>query len=405
VKEHYSYVIVGGGLSGASAIEGIRAHDKDGSILLISRENVPPYHRPPLTKELWFGKSTLDKLPAYGDEFYTGNNVELVLRREVTELEASSHTLWDDHENTVTYDRLLLATGGKPRLLDAAGNERQSVHYYRLLEDYLFLSEHVKQLQHILVLGGGFIGLELAAALRHTGKEVTIAYADEYPLARILPRDLGLFVAEFYREKGVETISNERVAAIEEGHGIVHARTHSGNTIATQLIVAGLGILPSVALAEANGLEIGNGIAVDEFARTTDPNIYAAGDVAEFPYLALGTRTRIEHWDHAIQHGKRAGENMAGANLPYDHMPMFFSDFFELGWEAVGEIDSSHQVDAVWTTPMREGVLFYLQDDVVRGALMWNRFGLVDWARDLIRAGKPMTHAERVKAIPVAQTT
>ena len=402
MKEHYSYVIVGGGLAGASAIEGIRAHDKDGSILLISRENVPPYHRPPLTKDLWFGKSTLDKLPVYGDDFYAENKVELVTRREITELEASSHTLWDDHDTTVTYDRLLLATGGKPRVLDAGGNERQSVHYYRLLEDYLFLADHVKQLQHILVLGGGFIGLELAAALRHAGKEVTIAYADEYPLARILPRDLGLFVAEFYREKGVETISNERVASIEEGHGIVHARTHSGNTITTQLIVAGLGIQPAVALAEANGLEIGNGIAVDEFCRTTDANIYAAGDVAEFPYLALGTRTRIEHWDHAIHHGKRAGENMAGANLPYDHMPMFFSDFFELGWEAVGEIDSSHQVDAIWTTPMREGVLFYTQDDVARGVLLWNRWGLVDWARDLIRAAKPMSHDERAKAIPAA---
>lgn len=402
MNEHYPYVIVGGGLAGASAIEGIRAHDRDGRILLISRENISPYNRPPLTKELWFGKTTLDKIPVYGDEFYTEQKVDLILRREITELEASSHTLWDDHDATVTYDKLLLATGGKPRLLDAEGEERQGVHYYRLLEDYLYLAEHVKHLQHVLVLGGGFIGLELAAALRHVGMEVTLAYGDEYPLARILPRDLGLFVAEYYRGQGVDTISGERVATIQEGHGIVHARTHSGNTISTQLVVAGLGILPSVALAEANGLEVGNGIAVDEFARTTDPNIFAAGDVAEFPYLALGIRTRIEHWDHAIQHGKRAGENMAGANLPYDHLPMFFSDFFDLSWEAVGETDSSLRVDSVWTTPMREGVLFYLRDDVVRGALMWNRPGLVDWARDLIRAAKPMTHEERVRTIPVA---
>ena len=402
MNEHYPYVIVGGGLAGASAVEGIRMHDRDGRILLVSRENVPPYHRPPLSKDLWFGKSTIDKLPVYGDEFYAENKVDLELRREVTELEASSHTLWEDRGQTVTYDRLLIATGGKPRMLGATGDAGTHIHYYRSLEDYQYLLEHVRAIQHVLVLGGGFIGLELAAALRHSGKEVTLVYPEEHPLFRILPRELGSYVADFYREKGVEAISGERVASIQEGAGIYHARTLSGNIITTQLIVAGLGITPSVGLAEANGLEIGNGIAVDEYARTTEPTIYAAGDVAEFPYLALDVRTRIEHWDHAIFHGKRAGENMAGAGLPYDHMPMFFSDFFELGWEAVGDLDASLHVDAVWDTPMKEGVLFYLRDDVTRGALLWNRWGLVDWARDLVRAAKPMTHEERVKAIPAA---
>jgi len=402
MNEHYPYVIIGGGLAGGSAVEGIRAHDPDGRILLISSENAAPYDRPPLSKDLWFGKTTLDKIPLHADGFYASSKVDLALRREVTELESSSHTLWIDHDTTVTYDRLLLATGGRPRLLDAEGEGEHRIHYYRTLEDYLYLADRVKVLQHVLVLGGGFIGIELAAALRHAGKEVTLVYPEEYPLARVLPRELGLFVAEFYREKGVELISNEKVAAIQEGHGIFHARTHSGNSISTQLVVAGLGIVPSVGLAEAAGLDVERGIQVDEFARTSDASIFAAGDVAEFPYLALGVRTRVEHRDHAIQHGKRAGENMAGANLPYDHLPMFYSDFFELGWEAVGETDASLRVDPVWTAEMREGVLFYLRDDVVRGALLWNRWGLVDWARDLIRAAKPMTHEERAKAIPAA---
>jgi NADPH-dependent 2,4-dienoyl-CoA reductase/sulfur reductase-like enzyme len=391
MNEHYAYVIVGGGLAGASAIEGIRAHDRDGRILLISRENVEPYNRPPLSKDLWFGKSTLEKLPAYDSKFYAEQRVEIALRREVVELEASSHTLWDDHQSMVTYDRLLLATGGKPRLLEAEGESTQNVHYFRLLEDYLFLSERVARIQHVLVVGGGFIGLELAAALRHAGKEVSLVYPGEYPLARVLPRELGLYVADFYREKGVETISGETVVAIQEGAGIVQARTRSGNTISTQL----------VGLAEANGLEVADGIVVDEYARTSDPNIFAAGDVAEFPYLALGRRTRVEHWDHAIHHGKLAGENMAGANRMYDHLPMFFSDFFELGWEAVGDTDATLQVDAEWTTPMKEGVLFYLQEDLVRGVLLWNRWGLVDWARELIRSGKPMSREERLAAMPV----
>ena len=401
MNEHYPYVIIGGGLAGASAVEGIRAHDRDGRILLLSRENIEPYNRPPLSKDLWFGKSTLEKLPVHDANYYAENRVDLALRREVVELEASSHTLWDDHQGMVTYDRLLLATGGKPRLLDAEGETGQNVHYFRLLEDYLFLSERVARIQHVLVVGGGFIGLELAAALRHVGKEVSLVYPGEYPLARVLPRELGLYVADFYREKGVETISGETVSAIHEGGGIVQARTRSGNTISTQLVVAGVGINPLVGLAEANGLEVADGIVVDEYARTSEPSIFAAGDVAEFPYLALGRRTRVEHWDHAIHHGRLAGENMAGANKMYDHLPMFFSDFFELGWEAVGDTDATLQVDAEWTTPMKEGVLFYLQEDLVRGVLLWNRWGLVDWARELIRSGKPMSREERMAGMPV----
>ncbi len=403
MNPHYPYVIVGGGVAGASAIEGIRSHDPAGRILLISGENLPPYQRPPLSKDLWFGKTTLDKLPVHEDAFYVEQRVDLALRREIVELEASSHTLWDDHDGVVTYDKLLLATGCKPRILDADGENGHSVHYFRLLEDYLFLSGRVKALQHVLVVGGGFIGLELAAALSHAGKEVSLVYPDEYPLSKILPRELGLHIVEYYREKGIETISGEHVASLQEGRGIVQVRTRAGNVISTQLLLAGIGVTPAVGLAEANGLEVDNGIVVDEQARTSDAHIFAAGDVAEFPYLALGRQARIEHWDHAIHHGRLAGENMAGANKTYDHIPMFYSDFFDLGWEAVGDIDATLQVDAVWVTPMREGVLFYLQDDAVRGVLLWNRWGLVDWARDLIRAGKPLTHDERVEAIPAVR--
>jgi 3-phenylpropionate/trans-cinnamate dioxygenase ferredoxin reductase subunit len=402
MNPHYPYVIVGGGLAAASAIEGIRAHDRDGRILVISRENVAPYHRPSLSKDLWFGRTTIEKIPLHDDAWYADQRVDLSLRREIVELEASSHSLWDDRDAVVSYDRLLLATGGKPRLLDVGDGEMHGIHYFRLLEDYLFLSERVRNLQHVLVVGGGFIGLELAAALVQAGKEVSLVYPDEYPLSNILPRDLGMFVADYYRDKGVETISGERVASVHEGHGIVQARTQAGNIISTQLLLAGVGMTPAVGLAEANGLEVARGIVVDEFARTSDSCIFAAGDCAEFPYLALGRQAHVEHWDHAMHHGRIAGENMAGAKKPYDHLPMFYSDFFDLGWEAVGDTDSSLRIEAEWVTPNREGVVFYLSDDVIRGVLLWNRWGMVDWARDLIRAAKPMTREQRLAAMPVA---
>ncbi|HYM82087.1 MAG TPA: FAD-dependent oxidoreductase [Candidatus Limnocylindria bacterium] len=391
----YSYVIVGGGLAGASAIEGIRAHDGNGSILMLSRENHPPYHRPPLSKDLWFGKSTKDKLPVHDENFYREKGVELALRHEVVELDLPSRRIWDDHGTVHEYQQLLLATGGWPRRLDVEGSEQEGIHYFRYLEDYLTLEHRLDHFQHALVLGGGFIAMELAAALRHVGKEVTLLYPSEYPLRRVLPRDLGLFVAEYYRKQGVEAVSGDRAVRFEQRGGSLFVTTSQGNQVTTQVVIVGAGIEPQTDLAEAAGLEVGNGIEVDEYARTSDPHVWAAGDVAEFPDLTLDRRTRIEHWDHAIHHGKAAGANMAGANRPYTHQPFFYSDLFDLGWEAVGEIDGSLETHAVWKEPYREGIVFYLRDDVVRGVLLWNVWEKVDWARGLIRAAKPMTGAER----------
>lgn len=397
--ESYRYVIVGGGFAAASAVEGIRAHDSDGTILLLSRENYAPYQRPPLSKGLWFGKNTLDDLPIHDEAFYEKNGVTLGLRREIEELDADGHTLWDDRGIAYRYEKLLLATGARPRRIGADGSNLEDVRFYRSLEDYLLLTARIEHVQHVLVVGGGYIGIEMAAALRESGREVTYLYPREYPLHRVLPRDLGLFVAEYYRGRGIETVSNQTVASFANEGGLLHARTVQGDLVTTQLAVVGVGAEPNIGLAEGAGLEVGNGIEVDEHARTSHPDVYAAGDVAEFPYLALGRRTRVEHWDHAEHHGRLAGANMAGEHQVYDHMPFFYSDFFDLGWEAVGDLDIGFRIEAVWKEPNREGVLYYLNDDdEVRGVMLWNVWERVDWARDLIRARKPMTRAELEQA-------
>ena len=393
---NYQYVIVGGGHAGAAAIKGIRAHDPTGSILLLSRENHPPYQRPPLSKGLWSGKSKRDELPIHPETFYRDNKVDLVLRREAVELDPEQRRLWDDHGTTYDYGKLLLATGLKPRRLDVEGADSEGVHYYRSLEDYLFLSGYLPRFQHALVLGSGFIGMEMAAALRMVDKEVTLLFPGEYPLQRVLPRDLGLFVADYYRDKGVETVSGEAVARVEKRADLI-AFTANGNDITTQIILAGIGAEPVTDLAEGAGLDVGNGIEVDEYARTSDPHIYAAGDVAEFPYLVLERRMRIEHENHANEHGMAAGANMAAANRPYTTMPYFYSDLFDLGWEAVGMVDSSLDTHAVWKEEHREGMVFYLSDDVIRGVLLWNVWDHVDWARNVIREAKPTTAGEREK--------
>jgi NADPH-dependent 2,4-dienoyl-CoA reductase/sulfur reductase-like enzyme len=397
---HSKYLIVGGGPAGAAAIEGIRQHDPEGGILLLTRENFPPYRRPPLSKDLWFGKSTKDELPIHDDAFYRQNGVEMQLRREVVELDPGRRLVWDERGLEFGYDRLLLATGGRPRRLVVAGADAEGVHYFRDLEDYLYLERSLDRFEHVLVIGGGFVGAELAAALRHRGKEVTYLYDREYPLHRVLPRELGLFVADAYRQRGVETVSEDRVEEFEERQGLIHARTANGGVITTQKVLVGIGIEPEIALAEAAGLDVEDGVVVDEFARTTDPDIYAAGDVARYPCVPLGRSLRVEHWDHALQQGRCAGANMADAVEPYEGIPYFFSDLFDLGFEAVGELDPTLVVEAVWREPFHEGVVFYLRDDVVRGVLLWNVWGAVDWARGLVREGRPTTSAERAAAIP-----
>lgn len=396
------YVIVGGGLAAASAIEGIRQHDRDGRILMLSRANHAPYDRPPLSKGLWFGKTTRDKLPVHDEAFYRENRVEMALRRDVVELDVSRRRVWDERGVSYEYDKLLLATGGRPRLLDVQGDDREGVHYFRSLEDYLFLEDRLGRVQHALVLGGGFLGLELAAALRHAGLQVSLVYRHEYPLFRVLPRDLGVAVADYYREQGVETVSGEQVAALDDEGGLVVARTRNGNFITTQLVVVAIGIVPNTELADAVGLDVDDGIEVDEFGRTSDPNVFAAGDVAEFPLLALDRRLRIEHWDHAKTHGRAVGANMAGAGIPYGHIPMFWSDFFDLGWEAVGVLDPRLEVEAVWKEEFREGILFYLREGVPEGILLWNVWDRVDWARELIAARRPMDRAGLEAAAGVA---
>jgi len=405
----HAYVIVGGGLAGASAIEGIRRHDPNGGILMLARENFAPYQRPPLSKDLWFGRATLEELPVHPDGFYREHGVELLLRREAVELDPARHLVWDERGVEHGYDRLLLATGGRPRRLATPGAEIDGLHYFRNLEDYVFLARRLDRFEHALVVGGGFVGTELAAALRHAGKEVTLLVDREYPLARVLARDLGLAVAERFRREGIETVSEDRLAALEESQGLIRAHTASGGVISTQTVLVGIGVEPDVDLAEAAGLDVDDGIVVDEFARTTDPDIYAAGDVARYPCVPLGHSVRVEHWEHARAHGRCAGANLAGATEPYEGLPYFFSDLFDLGFEGVGDLDPGLRVETVWREPGRQdasrgdaGVVFHLRDDVTRGVLLWNVRDAVDWARDLVRSGRPMSGAERAASVPWA---
>ena len=389
------YCIVGGGYAAAAAIEGIRSRDPDGSILLLSRENHRPYRRPLLSKDLWYGEAALERLPLHPDEWYREQRAEVRLRHEVVELDAENRRLWDTRGQVIEFEDLLLVTGCRPRRLQAEGAESSSVRYFRDLEDYLDLEARLDRLQHVTLVGGGFISVEMAAALRSRGKEVTYVLADEYPLHRMLPRELGLPLLDHLREMGVETVSGDTLTSIEESPGLVHARTLLGNELDTQLVIVDQGSEPQVELAEAAGLAIDDGIVVDEYGRTSNPHVWAAGDVAEFPYQALGQIMRVEGSDHADAHGRVVGANMAGAQKPYDELPLKWLRIGELVFEGVGELWARLTTEILWVEPGREGVVFYLRDDVIRGVLMIGMRDRLEWARSLVREARATTAAER----------
>jgi NADPH-dependent 2,4-dienoyl-CoA reductase/sulfur reductase-like enzyme len=363
----YRYLIVGGGMTADSACRGIRDHDGDGSIGLVSAESHPPYSRPPLSKALWQGK---DESSIWRGTEDLG--VDLILGRRITALDLDARRATDDQGEEYEYERILLATGGVPRRLPDAPD----AVYFRTLDDYRRLREAAGEGTETLVVGGGFIGSELAAALQSNGAAVTMVFPDDGICARLFPADLSSFVTNYYRDQGVTVRTGELADPAE--------------VAAAAVVVAGLGIEPATDLASAAGLPVDDGIVVDDRGRVAGrDDVFAAGDVARFPVPALGTTTRVEHEDHANTHGRTVGANMAGADTPYDHLPFFYSDLFDLGYEAVGELDPRHETVEHWKEPGREGVVAYVEPNGrPRGFLLWNVWGKVDDARALIRAGK-----------------
>jgi NAD(P)H-nitrite reductase large subunit len=396
------YVIVGAGLSGGSAVDGIRERDKDGSILLLGNERHLPYDRPPLSKKLWFGKKKVESIFLHDQAFYAGSGVDLVLDVEVEGLDPARKTLHDNQGNEWRYHKLLLATGGIPNVLDVPGAQLDGVSYYRYLDDYTTTRAAAAEGKSAVVIGGGFIGSEMAAALRINKLEVTMVFPGTYLGQRVFPEGLGRAIQAHYLEKGVRILAGDAPTAFEKKGDRFVTTTRGGQRLKSDLVIVGVGIKPATQLAAAAGLEVGgsafplgratpsqrdNGIVVNEFLQTSNPDIYAAGDNALFPYLALKQPMRVEHWDNAVNQGKHAGANMAGAGAPYAYMPYFYSDLFEFGYEAVGDINTSLETVADWQQENVKGVIYYLKDGAVRGAMMCDVWEKVEAARELIRRG------------------
>ncbi|HET6846044.1 MAG TPA: FAD-dependent oxidoreductase [Anaerolineales bacterium] len=381
--QNYKYLIVGGGLTGDAAVRGIRELDPTGSIGMFSMEQDPPYDRPDLSKSLWKGKS-IEKIWRNTEAL----KVDLHLGRKVTQLDLAVRQVLDDGGETSGFEKLLLATGGSPNHLTCGGGD---IIYFRDLADYRRLRALSDSGQSFVVIGGGFIGSEIAAALTTVGRKVSMILQEDGIGAKLFPPALSQHLNDYYRQKGVEVLTGDAVDNVVRRGTRFEVQTRNGRILEVDGVVAGIGIRPSLELATQAGMEIGDGIIVDKYLLTSAANVFAAGDVANYFQPALGKRVRVEHEDNALFMGKQAGRNMAGASEPYERLSNFYSDLFELGYEAVGEISSKLETVIDWEDPLKKGIIYYLEAGRVRGVLMWNVWKQVDNARALIAEPGPFS--------------
>ncbi|MEU5324914.1 NAD(P)/FAD-dependent oxidoreductase [Streptomyces parvus] len=398
VDAHQTFVIVGAGLAGAKAAETLRAEGFTGRVILIGDERDHPYERPPLSKGYLDGKADRDSVFTHERPWYAGADIELHLGQPVTALDRYAKTVQLGDNTVIHYDKLLLATGSEPRRLDIPGTDLAGVHHLRRLAHADRLRNVLAALGrdngHLVIAGAGWIGLEVAAAARGYGAEVTVVEAEPTPLHQVIGPELGQIFTELHSSHGVRFHFGARLTEITGQDGMVlAARTDDGEEHPAHDVLAAIGAAPRSALAEAAGLEMaerahGGGVAVDASLRTSDPHIYAAGDVAAAHHPLLGTRLRVEHWANALNGGPAAARAMLGQDVTYDRIPYFFSDQYDLGleysgWAPPGSYD---EVIIRGDAGKREFIAFWLKDRRILAGMNVNVWDVTETIQELIRA-------------------
>jgi NADPH-dependent 2,4-dienoyl-CoA reductase/sulfur reductase-like enzyme len=399
VDADQTFVIVGGGLAGAKAAETLRAEGFSGRVILICDERDHPYERPALSKGYLLGKQERDSVFVHEPAWYARHDIELHLGETVAAVDRAAKTVRFGEDGTVVrYDKLLLATGAEPRRLDVPGTDLAGVHHLRRLAHAERLKGVLAALGrdngHLVIAGAGWIGLEVAAAAREYGAEVTVVEPAPTPLHGVLGPELGGLFAELHHEHGVRLRFGVRLTEIVGQDGVVlAARTDDGEEHPAHAVLAAIGAAPRTALAEAAGLELadrahGGGVAVDARLRTSDPDIHAAGDVAAFPHPLFGDRLRVEHWANALNGGPAAARAMLGRDVTYDRVPYFFSDQYDLGMEYSGWAPpgSYDQVVIRGDAGKREFIAFWVKDGRVLAGMNVNVWDVTEPVQRLIRS-------------------
>ncbi len=378
-------VVAGAGLAGARAVETLREEGFDGRLVLVGDEPDRPYERPPLSKDYLRGDTERETIYVHPEAFYAEHDVELRLGRRAVELDVGESELVLDDGEWVDYDRLLLATGAEPRRLAIPGAERDGVLYLRSVADCDMLRERLDRGGAVVVVGGGWIGCEVAASARARGLEVTVIAPDAVPLERVLGRKLGAVYRDIHLDHGVQMRLETGVEAFEGAGAVERVRTSAGDAIDCDFVVIGIGAQPRTEIAAHAGIATVDGILVNAQLRTDAPDVFAAGDVASVQHPFYGERIRVEHWDNAREQGPVAAHNMLGRELPYERLPYFFSDQYEIGMEYTGHARASDRVVVRGELATREFIAFWLRGDRVVAGMNVNVWDVVDPIQRLIR--------------------
>lgn len=380
------YLIIGGGLAGANAAAAIRENDKNATIVIVTDENHIPYDRVPLSKNYLFGKMKRDVLYVKKQDFYTSEKIQVVSGRKAANIDPKNHTVKIDDGTEYMYKKLLLATGGRVRKLDIRDSELNGVFYLRTIDDAESIMHTIERSRTAVVIGGGFIGCELAATFSKRGIVTTIIEAGPKILGRAFDSDTAGWIESYLERRGVKIMTKTTPAEIVGSNGkVTGVKLQSGQVIPADFVVIGIGIVPNVELAVDAGLQVDNGIIVNEYLQTSHPDIYAASDVARFYSPVFGRYMRLEHYDLAVRQGRLAGENMTGRSKPFDELPYFFSFMFAIRIEAYGDLS---KYDTVITrgNPSENGnfTKFYLDNGIVNAAVMVTRKEDVEAIKHLI---------------------
>ncbi|MBW1598404.1 FAD-dependent oxidoreductase [Streptomyces sp. JJ38] len=400
VDANETFVIIGGGLAGAKAAQTLRSEGFTGRVILIGDERDHPYERPPLSKGYLLGTEERSGLLVHEPAWYARAEIELHLGQPAVHIDRDTRSVRLGDGTVLRYDKLLLATGAEPRRLDIPGTDLAGVHHLRRLAhaDQLrgMLTRLGRENGHLVIAGAGWIGLEVAAAARSYGAEVTVIERDPAPLHRVLGPELGALFADLHRENGVRLVFGASLTEIVGADGQVLAvRTGDGEEYPAHGVLAAIGAAPRTALADAAGLELDpvtGGIAVDAALRTSDPAVHAAGDAAAVQHPLLDARLRVEHWANALHSGPAAARAMLGQDVVYDRIPYFFSDQYDLGleysgWAPPGTYD---QVVCRGDVGKREFIAFWLRENRVLAGLNVNVWDVVEPVQALIRSGRPV---------------
>jgi 3-phenylpropionate/trans-cinnamate dioxygenase ferredoxin reductase component len=384
-----TFVIVGAGLAGAKAAETLRKEGFDGRVLLLGAEAERPYERPPLSKDYLRGEA--DAKPyVHADPYYAENDIELRTSTVVERIDPAAAQVTLGGGETLRFDRLLLATGAEPRRVPLPGAELDGVLSLRSIADSEAIRQRIDTGARLVTIGGGWIGAEVAASARQRGCDVTIVGRELLPLERVLGPEVGAVYRDIHADHGVEFVGEARIDAIEGTDRVTGVRLAGGRRLDADFVVVGVGVAPRIGLAEAAGLKLDNGIAVDERLQSSASTIFAAGDVAAAQHPLYGARLRVEHWANALEQGPAAARNMLGRSEPYDRVPYFFSDQYDVGMEYAGHATEWDEVVFRGDPAGREFIAFWIKDDRVVAGMNVNVWDVNEDLQTLIRERRPV---------------